>query len=154
MTSTGHRATRGLRLAAVVAVRQASLCAQVVPQKLVDRFSADSGLEGSESANPTHYLDAIGRRAAVFGKQDGKFEAWIWPIKVLHGFRLEFQLDNMPEPVRGENYLQRVVVKPESTTLVYVHPQFTVEQVIFAADEQSAIVQLFDVSSDRPLTIT
>ena len=35
-------------------------------------------------------------RAAAFGRQDGKFEAWVWPIKVLHGFRLEFRQDGMP----------------------------------------------------------
>ena len=155
MTSHRHCA-RHLAAWAVLLLTSAPLLVgqSGTPPKLVERFSADSGLEWSESANPTHYFDAIGRRAAVFGKQDGKFEVWVWPIKVLHGFRLEFQLDNMPEPVRGENYLQRVVVKPESTTLVYAHPQFTVEQVIVAGDEQSAIVQLFDVSSDRPLAIT
>lgn len=60
----------------------------------------------------------------------------------------------MPEPVRGENYLQSIVVKPESTTLLYVHPSFTVKQIIWAADDLPAIVQWFDVDSDRPLEIT
>jgi glycogen debranching enzyme len=111
-------------------------------------------LKWEETTNPNRYFDAIGRKAAVFGKQDGKFEAWLWPIKVLHGFRLEFKLDNMPESVRAENYLQSVTVRPESTTLLYVHPSFTVKQIIWAADDQSAIVQWFDVDSDRPLEIT
>ncbi len=121
----------------------------------IPRFElASSGLEWRERANPTRYIDAIGRRAAIFGKQDGKFEAWIWPIKVLHGFRLEFKLDDQPEPVRAENYLQDVIVRPESTTLVYVHPSFTVKQIIWAPHDRAAIVQFFDVNSDRPLSIT
>src|SRR5512133_2238 len=155
MTSPNHR-TRDfiVRAGLLLALAPLLVGQSQTSSKLVERFVADSGLEWSEPANPTHFFDAIGQRAAVFGKQDGKFEAWVWPIKVLHGFRLEFQLDNMPEPLRGENYLQRVVVKPESTTLVYVHPQFTVEQIVLAGDTQSAIVQLFDVSSDRPLAIT
>lgn len=124
------------------------------PPTFVPRFSADSGLELRERANPAHYFDAIGRKAAVFGKQDGSFEAWIWPIKILHGFHLEFRLDNMPEPVRGEDYLQKVTVRPEATTLLYVHPQFTVKQIIWAADDRNAIVQFFDVTTDRPLDIT
>ena len=122
--------------------------------QLVPRFSSDSGLLWEETANPNHYFDAIGRKAAVFGKQDGKFEAWVWPIKILHGFRLEFRLDNMPEPVRAENYLQSVQVRPESTTLLYVHPNFTVKQTVWAADDRSAIVIFFDVDSDRPLSMT
>jgi glycogen debranching enzyme len=124
------------------------------PKKLVDRFSAASGLESRVTANPARYFDAIGRKAAVFGKQDGRFEVWLWPIKVLHGFHLEFRLDNMPEAVRGEDYLQSVTVRPESTTLLYVHPQFTVKQIIFAGDDRSAMVQFLDVTSDRPLEIT
>src|SRR5512132_3641555 len=54
-----------------------------------------SGLEWREAVTPTKYWDATGRRAAAFGRQDGKFEAWVWPIKVLHGFRLEFRQDGM-----------------------------------------------------------
>lgn len=122
--------------------------------QLVPKFDGDSGLKWEETANPTHYIDAIGRKAAIFGKQDGKFEVWLWPIKVLHGFRLEFKLDNMPEPVRAENFLQKVIVRPEATTLVYVHPSFTVKQIIWAGDDRSTIVQWFDVDSDRPLEIT
>ena len=118
------------------------------------RGLSNSGLVWEEAANPTHYIDAIGRKAAVFGKQDGTFEAWIWPIKLVHNFRLEFKLDTMPEPVRGDTCLASVIERPESTTLVYVHPSFTVKQIIWAADDRSAIVQWFDVNSDRPLEIT
>lgn len=131
----------------------ATICAQS-PAYPSPKAQPDSGLQWEETANPTRYIDAIGRRAGVFGKQDGKFEAWLWPIKVLHGFHLEFKLDNMPEPIHGEDYLQRVVVRPESTTLVYVHPSFTVKQIIWAADDRPAVVQWFDVESDRPLEIT
>ncbi len=131
----------------------AIICGQSPPY-VSSKALPDSGLQWQVSANPTRYIDAIGRRAAVFGKQDGKFEAWLWPIKVLHGFRLEFKLDNMPDPVRGEDYLETVIVRPESTTLVYVHPNFTVKQIIWAADDRPAIVQWFDVDSDRPLEIT
>ena len=35
------------------------------------RFSADSGLLWEVTANPNRYFDALGRKAAVFGKQDG-----------------------------------------------------------------------------------
>jgi glycogen debranching enzyme len=113
-----------------------------------------SGLEWKTPAHPLRYFDATGRRAGVFGKQTGQFEAWIYPIKVLKGFRLEFRQEGMPEPVRGENYLEQVIVRPESTTLVYVHPNFTVRQIIWVPFEEPAIVMFFDVDSAKPISIT
>lgn len=151
--------TQGRRIAhallfAILPVFVAAQDAPFSDSYLVSKFQTDSGVAWEETANPTRYIDAIGRKAAIFGKQDGKFEAWLWPIKVLHGFRLEFKLDSMPEPVRAENYLQSVTVRPESTTLLYVHPSFTVKQILWAGDDRPAIVQWFDVESDRPLEIT
>src|SRR5512146_1422930 len=134
-------------------VSPATICAHS-PAYPRPKALPDSGLKWEETASTTRYIDAIGRRAAVFGKQDGKFEAWLWPIKVLHGFHLEFKLDNMPEPVHGEDYLQDVIVRPESTTLVYVHPSCTVNQIIWAADERRAIVQWFAAEADPPMEIT
>jgi hypothetical protein len=122
---------------------------------MVPRFPLPtSGLEWRQPAMPLQYWDATGRRAAAFGKQDGKFEAWIWPIKVLHGFRVEFRQDGMPEPVRGEAWLREVITRPESTTLVYVHPKFTVREIVWAAPDSPALIIFFDVDSDKPLNIT
>ena len=148
-----------LELSSASLIFLSSCCASVAQNTTtsniqVPRTTAQSGLEWTETANPNHYFDAIGQKGAVLGRQDGRFEAWVWPIKVLHGFRLEFQLDNMPEAVSGEHYLQSVEIRPESATLLYVHPNFTVKQIIWAADDRAAIVQFFDVESDRPLTIT
>lgn len=103
---------------------------------------------------PLQHWDATGRSAAALGKQDGRFEAWVWPIKVLHGFRLEFRQEGMPESVRGESWLQEVITRPESTTLVYVHPKFTVRETVWAAGGAPALVVFLDVDSDKPLTIT
>jgi hypothetical protein len=127
----------------------ALLAAQTVPRPL-----PTSGLEWRQPAMPLQYWDVTGRRAAAFGKQDGKFEAWVWPIKVLHGFRLEFRQDGMPEPVRGEAWLSEVITRPESTTLVYVHPKFTVRETVWAAPNDPALIVLFDVDSEKPLNIT
>lgn len=99
-------------------------------------------------------LGCDGRRAAALGKQDGKFEAWVWPIKVLHGFRLEFKQDGMPEAVRGEDWLREVVTRPESTTLVYVHPKFTVREIVWAPLNGPSINIFFEVDSPKPLDIT
>lgn len=121
----------------------------------ISRFDLpESGLEWRTAAHPLRFFDATGRRAGVFGKQTGQCEAWIYPIKILHGFRLEFRQEGMVEPVRGEAILEQVVVRPESTTLVYVHPSFTVRQTIWVPLEEPAIVVFLDVDSSKPLAIT
>lgn len=114
----------------------------------------ESGLEWKAAVHPLKFFDATGHRAGVFGRQTGQYEAWIYPIKVLHGLRLEFRQEGMAEPVRGEDYLEYLVARPESTTLVYVHPRFTVRQTIWTPLDEPAIVNFFDVDSDQPLEIT
>lgn len=48
---------------------------------------------------PSHYAEAIGRRAALLGREDGTFEAWVYPVKVLRDFRLSVYFDGSLEPV-------------------------------------------------------
>ncbi len=125
------------------------------PPAEIPRFALpDSGLDWKALVHPLKFFDATGHRAGIFGKQTGLYEAWIYPIKVLHGFRLEFRQEGMPEPVRGENYLEYLIARPESTTLVYVHPRFTVKQIIWTPLDEPAIVNFFEVDSDKPLAIT
>lgn len=121
----------------------------------IPRFGIpESGLRWETLAQPLKYFDATGHRAAILGKQDGTFEAWIYPIKVAHGFHLEFQQDGMIEPVRSENYLREVITRPESTTLIYVHPLFTVREILWVPRDEAAAVIFFDVDSNKPLSIT
>ena len=76
------------------------------------------------------------------------------PVKLLHNFRLEFQQEGQLEPVRGETLLRQVVTRPESTTLVYVHPNFTIREIIWTPLNEPAVVIYFQVDSSKPLDIT
>ncbi|HKD91013.1 MAG TPA: hypothetical protein VKB56_03890, partial [Terriglobales bacterium] len=113
-----------------------------------------SSLEWREPAQPQKYFDATGRRTGAFGRQTGQFEAWVYPIKVLHGFRLEFQQEGMMEAARGEMLLREVITRPEGTTLVYAHPLFTVKQTIWAPLDSAALLQFLEVDSAKPLIVT
>ena len=106
------------------------------------------------AAHPQQFFDATGHRAAVFGHQDGRFEAWVYPVKIFHGFHLEFQPEGAVEPIRGDACLEQVITRPESTTLVYVTAQFTVRQIIWVPLDEQAIMMFFDVDSTAPLTIS
>ena len=67
----------------------AILLAATVPR--FDRSSSPLALEGP--ARPGVYLEASGRRAAFLGREDGSFEAWVYPMKILRGFELAFEID-------------------------------------------------------------
>ena len=143
----------GLLLAA--ALSPGSCLGQTAPAPGIARFELpESGLTWRDAAHPLRFFDATGRRAGVFGKQTGHFEAWIYPIKVLHGFRLEFHQEGTVEAVRGETLLEQIIARPESTTLIYVHPNFTVREIIWVPLEEPAIVVTFDVDSRKPLALT
>jgi hypothetical protein len=143
-------------LMAVACAQAQTAAAQGAPATTgIPRFEVpESGLAWKSAAQPLKYFDATGHRAAILGKQDGTFEAWIYPIKVLHGFHLDFQQDGMVEPVRGKDCLREVITRPESTTLVYAHPLFTVRQIIWVPRDEPAAVMFFDIDSNKPLTIT
>jgi hypothetical protein len=113
-----------------------------------------SGIVLRDSPQPLKFFDVTGPESAVFGRQDGQFEAWIYPIKLLHNFRLEFQQEGQLEPVRGETLLRQIVTTPESTTLVYVHPNFSVREIIWTPLDAPAVVIYFEVDSVKPLDIT
>jgi mannosylglycerate hydrolase MGH1-like protein len=114
----------------------------------------ESGIALRDSPQPLKFFDVTGPESAVFGRQDGQFEAWIYPIKLLHNFRLEFQQESQLEPVRGETLLRQIVATPESTTLVYVHPNFSVREIIWTPLDTPAVVLYFEVDSAKPLDIT
>ncbi|HZU21369.1 MAG TPA: GH116 family glycosyl hydrolase [Terriglobales bacterium] len=140
MNAFSMRVALGLLLAAALCARAAEL--------------PHSTLEWREPAQPQKYFDSTGRRAAAFGLANGQFEAWVYPIKVLHGFRLEFQQEGMLEPVRGEALLREVIARPEGTTLVYAHSLFTLKQTIWAPLDSAALVQFLELDSARPLVVT
>ncbi|HXN45779.1 MAG TPA: hypothetical protein VN893_04010, partial [Bryobacteraceae bacterium] len=38
----------------------------------------------------------VGEHGAILGQQDGSFEAWLWPTKVLSEFRITAELEDHP----------------------------------------------------------
>jgi hypothetical protein len=147
---------RAKMAACLLSIARIIFCATAVSaqEKLLEPNLPESGLVLRDAPQPLRYFDVTGRKAAVFGKQDGQFEAWIYPIKLLHNFRLEFQQEGQVEAVRGETLLREVITRPESTTLVYAHPRFSVREIIWTPLDEPAVAIYFAVDSLKPLDIT
>lgn len=104
-------------------------------------------------ARPWGYVSAIGRRALLMGTESGSFEAWAWPLKLLHGFELAFKTPLYDQPIPGRDIARMVTVSPAGVTIVYTHSAFTVTERLFAPLDQPAIVAVLEVEAVRPIEI-
>src|SRR5207249_3826111 len=60
---------------------------------VIARFTRDPNpIALTGPARPSRYLEASGLRGAFLGREDGTFEAWVYPLKILHGFELSFHM--------------------------------------------------------------
>jgi len=104
-------------------------------------------------ARPERYMEASGQKAAFLGREDGSFEAWVYPMKVLHDFNLSFGVAAYADPIPGRSLATDVDVRPEASTVRYSHASFTVDATwLVPLSEQGGLV-LLDVTTSEPLTV-
>jgi glycogen debranching enzyme len=99
-----------------------------------------------------------GERGAFLGRQDGTFEAWIWPVKILSQFKIAAQLANYPVPIDVNALSARISVTPAETAITYSHAAFTLIQHAFATrgtqDSPAPVAMYFEIRSIRPIEFT
>jgi glycogen debranching enzyme len=131
---------------------QSSLAAQA-PTGLVPRFPIEPNPLALTECATGRFMEASGRRAAFLGRTDGRFEAWVYPLKVLHDFELAFQTPAYADPIPGASLVVGADVRPEASTVRYAHAAFTVDATwLVPIDGQGGVV-LLDVDTSVPLTI-
>ena len=132
----------------------AVLAFALVAATAVPRFErGDQPIALTGPARPTAYMEASGRRAAFIGREDGTFEAWVYPLKVLHGFDLAFALDRYRAPVEGVSLARQVDIRPESSTVRYAHDAFTADATWLVPLEEAGGVVLLDVDASEDLSV-
>jgi len=104
-------------------------------------------------ARPEGFLGIEGRRAAAIGTEQGNFEIWAWPLKLLHGFNLAFQTPLYAEPIRAADIARSVEVTPAGATITYSHAAFTVRERIFVPTDEPAVAIVLEVESVRPMEV-
>ncbi|HSF18197.1 MAG TPA: GH116 family glycosyl hydrolase [Vicinamibacteria bacterium] len=103
----------------------------------------------SGPARPSEYMEASGRRAAFLGRENGSFEAWVYPLKVFHGFELLFELADYGEPIPAAGLSSGVEIRPESSTVRYSHASFTSDVTwLVPIDEPGGLVLVEVDASD------
>ncbi len=98
-----------------------------------------------------------GPRGVLVGQQQGEFEAWILPVKLLSHMTIEANVEGYPVPIELNAMAREIEVRPDRTTITYAHIALTVRQTMFAADGMDAgtgAVVLFTVDALHPVELT
>jgi hypothetical protein len=97
-----------------------------------------------------------GERGVIVGQQQGEFEAWVLPVKLLSHMTIEANVEGYAVPIDLNQMAREIEVRPDRTTITYSHIAVVVRQTMFAPDEASAgtgAVVLFTVDAERPVDL-
>jgi len=108
-------------------------------------------LELSRTDRPWEFLSAVGTRAGLFGDESGRMEAWVYPLKLLRNFGLQFEAEGHLVP--AEAIARTVIVRPEASTIVYAGDTFRVRETFFVPVQEAGGVVLLDIESEKPLNV-
>jgi glycogen debranching enzyme len=120
---------------------------------------ASSSLQIVSPCVPGKPWTVAGEHGALFGRQNGIFEAWQWPVKILSHFRISAELADYPVPIDVNALAAEIRVTPAETVIMYSHAAFTIRQHLFASrgaesGSQPAVAAFFEIESARPLDVT
>jgi glycogen debranching enzyme len=125
----------------------------------VPKFAfAGSPLEIAQPANPQRTFTVTGERAGIFGHQDGSFEQWDFPVKVIDQFHITARVEGADAPMEMNRQAAQIDVCPDHTTITYSNAAIVIEQHMFAIrgdtpGKVGAIV-VFEIAAARRATIT
>lgn len=108
-------------------------------------------MELSRAVRPWEFLSAVGTRAGLFGNEAGRMEAWVYPLKVLRNFQLQFEVDGRLYP--AEPLARTVITRPESSTIVYAGDTFTVHETFFVPVQSPGAIVQIEIESEKPLNV-
>ncbi len=110
-------------------------------------------LELHRLAQPSTPFNKAGRRFAILGFENGSFEAWAYPLKLIRNFEFSFLVGSSTRPIHGKDIVRYISVTPEATILTYTYQSFTVRAIYITPFDEPGALILLDVDSTEPLTI-
>ena len=106
---------------------------------------------------PIKPFSVIGPRGAVLGRQDGSYEAWIFPWKIFSDMRITAEMQDYPVPFDVNEHAAEIDVQPNSTTITYSHANFTIRQTMIAPKEgatDAGVMVFYRIHAVRPIKLT
>ncbi len=97
------------------------------------------------------FLPVVGTRAGLFGNETGRFEAWVYPLKIFRDFHLTFHVGDRALP--AESLARTLTVRPESASILYAGDSFRVRETLCVPVNEAGAVILLDIETEQPLEI-
>ena len=128
---------------------------------------AESKLTISRPTQPADPFTVAGEQGVIVGTQDGQFESWILPVKLLSHLTIEANLEGYTVPIPVNPQSANIEVLPDRTTITYSHAGFTIRQIMFspngaaeistgsreAAAPRSGPIVLFQIDAVHPMDL-
>ena len=132
--------------------------AQTSTLRPVDAFSVkEDGLAIRRHVEAGKPFTVSGARGVIPGQQEGTFEAWVLPVKLLSHFAIRGNVEGYSVPIDLNADAAEIEVFPDHTVITYSHIAFTVRQIMFAPDDAedgTGALVLFQIDSTRPMDLT
>lgn len=107
--------------------------------------------ELSRPARPWEFLDAVGKHSSLLGNESGRFEAWVYPLKILRDFDVTVVAGNRRIP--ASSLVRQLMMRPEGPTLTFASDSFTVKETWLAPPDENGAIIRFEIDSWEPLQI-
>jgi len=117
----------------------------------VEGQTTSKPLELSRTVRPWEFLPVTGTRAGLFGNEAGRFEAWVYPLKLFREFHLTFHVGDRALP--AESLARTLTVHPEAASILYAGDSFRVRETLFVPVQEAGAIVLLDVETEQPLEI-
>ena len=111
----------------------------------------ESSRELSRTIRAWEFLPVVGSRAGLFGNETGRFEAWVYPLKIFRDFHLTFHVGDRALP--AESLARTLTVRPESASILFVGDSFRVRETLCVPVNEAGAVILLDVETEEPLEV-
>lgn len=110
-----------------------------------------SSMELTRTIRTWEFLPVVGARAGLFGHETGRFEAWVYPLKIFRDFHLTFHVGDRALP--AESLARTLTVHPESASILYVGDSFRVRETLSVPVNEMGAVVLLDIETEQPLEV-
>lgn len=108
-------------------------------------------------AEPQKPFTVAGERGVILGQQDGAFEAWVLPLKLLSHLTIQAEIEGYTVPIDVNQEAAEIEVRPDRTIITYAHIGFTVRQIMFSPQDAPAgtgPIVLFEFDCLHPTNFT
>ncbi|HDL17720.1 MAG TPA: hypothetical protein ENH29_01555 [Bacteroidetes bacterium] len=105
------------------------------------------------AVQPWSSFTVVGRKSFFVGKENGVTEAWVVPFKLIHDLQFQVIREGKQYRLKLSGLARRIWVRPEATTIRFVHSGFTIDATYFAPIESAGLVILLDIRSSEKLTL-